>query len=409
MIVRDRTGTVVNFTEHDYLKAIAILNQNFNQFQIFFKYRGFLVNSPDQIPNMLNLVLNDNVNAGQYLTLGEIQVGYTSLTNPEHEWVLIHEVGHALGLCHTYEGTTTPPSPNYPYTNPPFCNGTPVIKGFKPTNFGSKHEHVARSGPHYNALTHGDFIHDTPATFSYQNVCYDSSDPQNSTFLYSNEITDSVGTPYVSPDLFNFMNNGQYFDILGQFTNGQGVRMRETSLNNPLHLACQEEDVSALYEPYKGEYYFAGPLPLVGPTFQPGFDYRFVECDCLCNEPRPYGNTNFTYNNTNILASFDTDETNYDAIVHPNHSAIRILQLEDGSSGGTQPWCCYDNMNFAPGGGTVTRFNDGVFNTNVTITSKDSLGINDPNLIYDLTPGLYVIDKDYHDGSQAQQTVIKNE
>ncbi len=104
------------------------------------------------------------------------------------------------------------------------------------------------------------------------------------------------------------------------------------------------------------------------------------------------------------MASYDANETNYDQIVHPNHSAIRILQLENGS---TQPWRCYDNDNRAPGGGSVTRFNDGVFNGNVTITQKDSTGINDPNLIYNLNPGLYVIDKDFHDGSQEQQTVVK--
>jgi len=71
-----------------------------------------------------------------------------------------------------------------------------------------------------------------------------------------------------------------------------------------------------------------------------------------------------------------------------------------------QPRKCYDNNNKAPNGGSVTRFNDGVFNANVTITPKDSMGINDQHLIQNLQNGLYTIDKTYDDGS-TQQTVIQ--
>jgi hypothetical protein len=51
------------------------------------------------------------------------------------------------------------------------------------------------------------------------------------------------------------------------------------------------------------------------------------------------------------------------------------------------------------------KFNDGVFNANVTITQKDSLGINNPNLINELPDGLYKIKKNY-DGGASQETVI---
>jgi len=48
-----------------------------------------------------------------------------------------------------------------------------------------------------------------------------------------------------------------------------------------------------------------------------------------------------------------------------------------------------------------------VFNTNVTITQKDSLGINNSNLISELEPGLYRIEKRYDDGATEDKVIFK--
>ncbi len=106
-----------------------------------------------------------------------------------------------------------------------------------------------------------------------------------------------------------------------------------------------------------------------------------------------------------MISSFDTDEDRFEAIMHPNHTAIRILQLETSL---TQPRRCYDNNNRTPNGGSILRFNDGVFNTNVTVTVKDSSEINNSNLINELQPGLYNILEQYNDGG-TQETVIYKE
>ncbi|MBA3985412.1 MAG: hypothetical protein H0X63_02290 [Flavobacteriales bacterium] len=55
----------------------------------------------------------------------------------------------------------------------------------------------------------------------------------------------------------------------------------------------------------------------------------------------------------------------------------------------------------------MIKFNDGVFNNNVTVTEKDSLQINNTNLIDNLDNGLYVINKNYCDGTQEQVVVLK--
>ena len=53
------------------------------------------------------------------------------------------------------------------------------------------------------------------------------------------------------------------------------------------------------------------------------------------------------------------------------------------------------------------KFNDNVFNTNVTVTPKDSTQINNPDLIPALPSGLYKIDKTYEDGSNDETVIFK--
>lgn len=69
----------------------------------------------------------------------------------------------------------------------------------------------------------------------------------------------------------------------------------------------------------------------------------------------------------------------------------------------------YDNYNHRPHNGSVTLFNDGVINANVTVTAKDSLGINSPTLVQDLNPGLYKIEMNYEEGATQQTVIFKQE
>lgn len=68
---------------------------------------------------------------------------------------------------------------------------------------------------------------------------------------------------------------------------------------------------------------------------------------------------------------------------------------------------CYDNWNRGPKSGSITRFNDGIFNGNITVTPKDSLGINDPLLIDNLDEGLYKVDKNFEDGTTKETVIFK--
>ena len=54
-------------------------------------------------------------------------------------------------------------------------------------------------------------------------------------------------------------------------------------------------------------------------------------------------------------------------------------------------------------------FNDNIVNTNISTTILDSTAVNSPNLIQNLPNGLYIIKKNYDDGSQEQQTILKED
>lgn len=196
------------------------------------------------------------------------------------------------------------------------------------------------------------------------------------------------------------------------FTVDQGIKMREHIENYPPLQLVTNEDASSLYEPYKNEYYLAGPFnpQLHKPLFQPGFTYKFVECNGPYPQPADYGEY-FSYNINNVLLDFEIDEENFDDITHPNHAAIYIEELAQFTSVSNElsiPQKCYNNFNLGPIGGTVTLFNDGIFNTNITITPQDSTAINSQNLINDLPQGLYKVEKNYQDGAIEETIIIKD-
>jgi len=109
------------------------------------------------------------------------------------------------------------------------------------------------------------------------------------------------------------------------------------------------------------------------------------------------------YDAGTILNEVDRYSLDLEKIYHPNKSAIIIEQLDD------QPRRCYHNINRAVSSGTVIKFTDNILNHNYTITPKDSVGINLPTLIQDLENGLYLIEKNYNDGTQEQEVILKGD
>jgi hypothetical protein len=372
--------------------------------------------------NNINIVLhhvncnNDKGSANIYKKIISLRYCTSSPTR------VIYQMGHLLGLFKTQQGTSN--SGSIPLLDPPCITDGNYEEAFDKLflpNFNGNSENITRdiANPDYNADTAGDMVADTPACFrgSEHNFCHKEFPYSTWEFIENPSIVDnsSEHLMYQDVDLFNFMSlMYSYLPPLNSqhFTNGQGVRMRETIAIPSLNFDAVSTSIDALYEPYKNTYYGAGPtLPNHRPLFQPGFDYYFVPCSGDYNEPSDYNDVSFNFSINNLCDDCIINKNSLDlnSITHPNHTAVFINQLNinDLRHGG-QPRKCYNNNNRTANSGEVIKFVDNIPNTNVIIDSKDQQEINDENLIQNLDSGLYIIKKNYDDGTQEQQTINKS-
>lgn len=422
--LNENTAIDEGLTESDYLEAVALLNINYNQYNIFFKYLGFEFVDAEFLFDFAPYYQPDRIN---FIILGGEGGGVAGIPNPlnaatsfqaitneeDKKFLILHEVGHVLGLAHVNGGTANNTSV---FMSPLNCNSDQLTEGTFPSFSPLHNENVTRdpSNPNYNANEAGDFVVDTGASYFEPNLCIDmSSGTPTLQYLVSNEVVDAVDEPYDDVAVNNLMTSvgidrEEFHHFFTVFTDGQAIRMRETIINETV-LQAATTTVASLYEPYTGNYYFAGPSnPDDKPLFQPGFDYKFVSAGGqtpsgyeVYNTPSAYEDISFTYDNNVVLDEIDRFSLDLDNITHPNRSAIVIEQLED------QPRKCYHNVNRGASNGKIIKFNDNIFNHNYTITEQDSLHINQPTLIQDLENGLYIIEKNYDDGTQEQSTILK--
>lgn len=389
----------------DALQGVANLNILYNQFGIYFKYIGYEEFNSPELPDdsngyyileeildfyqMINWVKSNEYydeNAFNVYAFGWAEWGggigpskklYSGISSSNlSKFLLSHEIGHNLNLRHTR----------------------------------SNDENATRdpNNPHFNANTHGDRVVDTAANsgfWDYGCSCSPWVDPETCTY-YGRE-RDPVGDLYQIEygDVINVMGNA--YECMEEYlTLGQGIRAREAIEEG--HYDDAITDIAFLYEPYAGEYFVEPGTHEVNyrPLFQPGFDYYFNECCCNYPEPADYNDTSFTTTNNTILfiSKFESD---FNKITHPNHTSIIIDFGDCPLNEVGKPRKCYDNWNKNPNSGSITHFRDGVFNTNVSVIQKDSLGINNPNLIHLLESGLYNIEKRYNDGSKKNEVIFK--
>lgn len=396
------------------MQAVANLNILYNKYNIYFKYRGYEeINSPELPDDPNGYYILENIydyyglvdwakdndyfkedamnvyafgwseNAGGIGPFKQNHCGVSSsnLTT----FLMLHEIGHNLDLRHTRSSS------------------------------GISGERVTRdpNNPNYNANTHGDKVIDTAANPGYRDGDqYPFVNLETCEYENDGNQRDYVGELYVPTrdDVRNVMSNAYpCMDLSSPLSFGQGIRARETLISDTNgKFAPVKTTIESLYEPYKGEYFVESGTndELYLPLFQPGFDYKFLECCCDYPEPAEYNDISFSYS-TNSLLTISKYETDFHLITHPNHSAIQIKFSPILGNQFSPPRKCYDNWNVRPRSGTIIHFLDGIFNTNVTIKSKDSTGINNPTLIEDLEPGLYKIKKKYKDGYTQEKNIYK--
>jgi len=272
-------------------------------------------------------------------------------------------------------------------------------------------EHVTRDeeDEDFNAETHGDYIVDTAAQPAFINSNPDTDDDFDElTCEYIGLGQDCQESDYeiFTEDVRNFMSYTHDNSLcLNFFSIGQYIRIREAVEYDPQgRYDLARGSLSSLYDPYKGVYTATGGV-ILAPTFQPGFDYEFLDCGPEGAYPLPsdFGDTSFSYTENGNPYYFDKDisASQFSTITHSNKFTIRINQLNQ------RPEKCW-NKNNQPIFGLITQFNDGVFNTNVTLSAQDSLQINNSQMIENLNPGLYSIHKTFDNGSTEENVILKN-
>lgn len=377
---------------------------------------NYAIGNENYYPNMLNV----------YVPWGTTDFGGVALGSPGNKLVtstggltkntFLHEVGHSLGLSHTdLEWRYSVCEHVSRDINDPCDPGNPTSTCFNANYRGDKvidtaaMPEFAREYCFINQIPLAECVSPFPDGFRF--YYYDIDECKYIGTIEPNQRVDCGGTLY-QIDEIQSRNTMSYApgDCKDNFTVGQGIKMKETIANSSILQPIKEDDVSSLYEPYVGEYYVAGPNqdPRDKPLFQPGFNYRFVECDCdpSCPEPAEFSDISFNFTNNSVL-TIPKEVTDFTTITHPNHTAIEIDFITSFPFVFQTTRRCYDNWNKTPSGGSITQFNDGVFNTNVTITLQDSTHINNPNLIYNLQQGLYKIEKTYDDGGVQETIIIK--
>lgn len=146
---------------------------------------------------------NGTIGDTRGVAFGYDRVFYRKNVFPENPGILVHEIGHALGLRHTWFG------------------------------YGSSNcEAVTRdpNDPDYNADCAGDAVTDTNAMPMF--APYDNNHPIDTNCNYTGTGTDCYGTPYTitQADVKNYMGYLRQ-DCRQLFTTGQKIRMRETMIH----------------------------------------------------------------------------------------------------------------------------------------------------------------------------------
>lgn len=194
------------------------ISEYYNSINIYFDYCvgdwigdlsninfAYLNNSKD---DGLNIYLADSWPGG-IAEVGSINALSTSADPP----TMAHELGHCLGLLHTFAGATCPASSN--------SELTPTLNALG--------EYV--NSP--NCSTHGDLICDTPADPAEgYDECFDNG---QCTWQNLDNITDYAGNVYIDPFNTVVRNIMSYTNCtLYEFTSGQNERIRDMIAGAPI-------------------------------------------------------------------------------------------------------------------------------------------------------------------------------
>jgi len=249
-VINEDDGTrEIPIGENEIMDAVALLNINYNPFNIFFKYIGYndindsdwtTVANPTAFQNLRTYAIDNNYYIEEAFNVFiceefgsgsgiAFKPGTMSLIEDEDllTSALQHEIAHNFLIHHIHQ-----PSNACEYEN-----GTNSdIAGDLVTDTNAAHP-IDIDGADNIIGNEDDEVVLLNGIYSYNNA--------------NNNRTDCINTAYTNVQILNYMASNSYLGIRNSFTNGQGVRMRETIENNLTTIYGNVQNtIESLYQPF---------------------------------------------------------------------------------------------------------------------------------------------------------------
>jgi hypothetical protein len=446
----DNSENIYNVNEDFFLNMIAKINIALNQYNIFFKYRGYnsiednsfcyasngyssiqfqqlkdrFVQEGKYDNQSINVFVPNSICSSDLTTsdISDIMINPINYINNQFAKKnnFIHGIAHRFGLLHVYQGTNWYQQIN---TDIPSCianSSLPISLKYitKPVIFNYLYpsENVTRDiqSPNYNAHIAGDHVEDTEACFQsmYRNFCPITSD-NTPIFTLDGRVKDQFNEVYVN--LQNIYANYMFeiYDREMNFTAGQVTRMRESIANDADGVYTQRlnllpngtANVYPLYEPFQRSTTVTGIVSTYdngdgtarvcrgyvdsGFRFQPGFDYQFPDD---YDEP-----TTFTAYSTSVTP-----------LLNPVFNCpVRVLQVSNDLL--QVPTTCRGQVCIEEPFDHGIRYSTQVLGSmNMTQEDLDIIEVKDPNLYNNLMSQYYHILKKFTaSGAEVKEVFFK--
>lgn len=430
----DGSGVTADYGENEVMNAIMIMNTNFNQFNIFFKYKGFdVINSTSFMKVRVANFPNTNLTHPTFEQL--LEFSKTGMTNPVYDYNAMN-LFIVEGLDYStispfnsmVRGAAKMPGIDSVYGHNYFLSNTlphEIAHNFKLLHtyhdYGTPNcEHVA-SGPtddYYNSNTHGDRIEDTKASFLFGGNYVNQA---TCSFQNLTNYLDCNETPYVDVPVKNYMGSmnpcqnlqSNYLPGNGEFTSGQGTAMRNfiseyyNHPNNFWGFSNAKNTIESLYQPFES-------IPFGGNTIRSvtnNNDGTAEVCRNMLIKHRFQKGFDYVFTNVNPSDPSSATLINLPEIIYTTYTfGVQINQVNPEIINDVfvdchrEPFC--QTEDFVKGLVVSTKV---LGSMNLTLEELNEIQVKDPELFDKLLSEYYhIINKETSSGAVNQIIIYKN-
>lgn len=430
------TGLTANYGENEVMNAIMTLNTHYNQYNIFFKYKGF-----DVIQNTTYTKIRSfaggaqNQNATHPFFADILQYSKTGMTTPVYDYKAMNlfivegiDISTTTNNAQT-AGVAYTPGIDSVYAYNTFLSSTLLHEIGHNFNLLHTHQVSGTTGCErvdgLNSATAGDLVTDTPAShpLTFNNINTTNCSYQNPTL-----IRDCVNVVYTNVPIRNFMSSNNscrtisanYLPGNAVFTQGQANRMRElidtyyNNVNNAYGFKNAKNTIESLYEPF-AVVLVGGSQGGTNPPYASSSSRTFTPNEegtganvwnCPIYTQRFQKGLTYEFSNSTIgvLTKLPTEQYNY--TLNNNWLGVKLAVFNQNilQFGGIE---CFGTFEPYIKGDVKSLTSFG--SSNISIQTLDEISATNPNLLNDLqSQKFHIITKETESGYTNQKVIYKN-